>query len=137
MSPETLLKRNKLSITDSRMKILGLFVNGNGALTHGAIEKSIGAGMDRVTIYRTLQSFVDKGLIHTIPTPDNSVSYALCKEDTCTAGHHHDNHVHFICTICKSATCLDHITIPQVHLPEGFTSQQFDMVISGVCNRCN
>lgn len=137
MTPETLLKRNKLSITDSRMKILELFVNGTGALTHGAIEKSIGAGMDRVTIYRTLQSFVDKGLIHTIPTSDNSVSYALCKEDTCSAGHHHDNHVHFICTLCKSTTCLDHITIPQVQLPAGFTSQQFDMVISGVCNRCN
>lgn len=137
MVPETLLKKNKLSVTDSRLKILQLFANHTGALTHGAIEKSIGTGMDRVTIYRTLQSFVDKGLIHTIPTSDNSVSYALCKEDSCSAGHHHDNHVHFICTLCKSTTCLDHITIPEVKLPKGFNSQQIDMVISGICAQCN
>jgi len=137
MTPETLLKRNHLSITDSRMKILELFVNRHGALNHATIEKNVGAGMDRVTIYRTLQAFVDKGILHTIPTNDNSIRYALCKEDTCTAGQHHDNHVHFICTICSDTTCLDHTTIPDVKLPEGFLAQQFEMVIKGVCNQCN
>lgn len=137
MTPEILLKRSNLSITDSRVKILELFVNRQGALNHSTIEKNISSGMDRVTIYRTLQVFVDKGIIHTIPTNDNSISYALCRENTCTAGHHHDNHVHFICTVCDITTCLDHITIPAVKLPPGFASQQFEMIISGVCNRCN
>ncbi len=130
-----ILKRNDLSITDSRKKILGLFVNHTGALNHGAIEKSIGDEMDRVTIYRTLQVFVDKGLIHTIPTNDNSISYALCK-DHCEAGHHHDNHVHFICTTCSNTTCLDDVTIPEVKLPKGFKPHHAEMVVSGVCKDC-
>src|SRR5215210_5463635 len=91
-----ILKRSQLSVTESRRKILELFQYNNGALAHADIEKKTGEHFDRVTIYRTLQTFVEKGIIHTIPTADNSVLYALCK-DSCTAGHHHVNHVHFIC----------------------------------------
>lgn len=70
-------------------------------------------------VYRTLQSFVEKGLIHLIPTTDNAIKYALCKDD-CEAGHHHDNHVHFVCDECGKTTCLDEVTIPSVKLPKGF-----------------
>ena len=95
-----ILKRNQLSITESRRKILELFRNNSGALAHADIEKRTGEHFDRVTVYRTLQTFVEKGIIHTIPTSDNSVLYALCK-DECSPGHHHDDHVHFICDECN------------------------------------
>lgn len=130
------LKRNQLSITDSRKKILELFQVNTGALAHADIEKKTGDLFDRVTIYRTLQTFVDKGIIHTIPTADNSVLYALCK-DECTQGHHHDNHVHFICDNCNVTFCLDHVSSPHIILPNGFKEKRTDVVISGICNTCN
>ncbi|MBW7952421.1 MAG: transcriptional repressor, partial [Chitinophagaceae bacterium] len=102
----SVLKKNNLSITGSRKKILELFQHTDGALAHADIEKKSGEHFDRVTIYRTLQTFVEKGILHTIPTADNSVLYALCKDD-CSQGHHHDNHVHFICDNCNTAYCLD------------------------------
>ena len=55
------LKRNQLSITDSRKKILELFFKANGAMAHFDIEQKSGAEFDRVTIYRTLQTFVETG----------------------------------------------------------------------------
>ena len=130
-----ILKRNELSITESRTKILELFKHANSALAHADIEKKTNEHFDRVTIYRTLQTFVEKGIIHTIPTSDNSVLYALCKDD-CTEGHHHDNHVHFICEKCSTTYCLDHVIIPDLNLPEGFLPKQSDLVISGICNKC-
>jgi Fur family ferric uptake transcriptional regulator len=93
-----ILKKNQLSVTEGRKKILELFLNSPGALAHADIEKNTDASFDRVTVYRTLQTFVEKGIIHNIPTTDNSILYALCK-DNCEAGHHHDNHVHFICIV--------------------------------------
>lgn len=131
-----ILKKNQLSVTDSRRKILEMFQHTNGALAHADIEKQSGTLFDRVTIYRTLQTFVEKGIIHTIPTIDNSVKYALCK-DACHAGHHHDNHVHFMCDECGTTYCLNNISIPQVELPDGFKSTQTDVVVSGVCKNCN
>lgn len=130
-----ILKKNQLSVTEGRKKILGLFLNSPGALAHADIEKSADISFDRVTVYRTLQTFVEKGIIHNIPTTDNSILYALCK-DNCEAGLHHDNHVHFICDVCDKTICLDNVSIPEVKLPKGFKQKQTDVVISGICDEC-
>jgi Fur family ferric uptake transcriptional regulator len=130
------LKKNQLSVTDSRKAILELFQKTPGALAHADIEKNTSALFDRVTIYRTLQTFVEKGIIHTIPTSDNSVRYALCKDD-CTGGHHHDDHVHFLCDVCATTFCIDHVVIPSIQLPNGFKPKQTDVIMSGICNKCN
>ena len=132
---ERLLKRNTLSITGSRKKILQLFLEQAGALAHGDIEKKAGEKFDRVTVYRTLQTFVDKGLIHTIPTPDNSIRYALCK-DECADGHHHDHHIHFVCSTCNNTYCLDDVVTPEIKLPKGYTVRQVEVVVDGVCKNC-
>ena len=130
-----LLRKNQLSVTSSREKILQLFLEQEGALAHGDIEKKAGERFDRVTVYRTLQVFVEKGIIHTIPTADNSVLYALCK-DNCEAGHHHDHHVHFECTHCGTTYCLDDVVTPDIKLPRGYAVQQIDVLTRGICRSC-
>lgn len=130
-----ILKQSGLSITESRTKILELFYDHEGALAHADIEKKTAAAFDRVTVYRTLQTFVEKGIIHQIPTTDNSVLYALCRHN-CEQGHHHDDHVHFICNNCEKTICLDDVTVPDVKLPKGFKKQQAAMVVTGVCGEC-
>ncbi len=130
-----LLKKNGLSITASRKKILDLFYESTGALAHADIEKDTDAAFDRVTVYRTLQTFVEKGIIHQIPTTDNSILYALCKHN-CEQGHHHDNHVHFICNKCDNTFCLDDVTVPEVKLPTGFQPAHSAMVVTGLCQEC-
>jgi Fur family transcriptional regulator, ferric uptake regulator len=131
-----ILKRNELSVTASRTAILEMFQKSSGALAHADIEKQSSDKFDRVTIYRTLQTFVEKGIIHNIPTTDNSILYALCKDD-CTQGHHHDNHAHFICDECDVTYCLEHVAIPEVSLPEGFNKIRSDIVLSGICKNCS
>lgn len=130
-----LLKRNQLSITESRSKILELFLQQNGALAHADIEKRSGTDFDRVTVYRTLQTFVEKGIIHTIPTADNSIRYALCK-DECIEGHHYDHHIHFVCQECSNTICLEDITVPEVKLPAGYQVTQVEVVVNGICKEC-
>ncbi len=130
-----ILRKNGLSITEGRKKILELFLESDGALAHADIEKHTDAAFDRVTVYRTLQTFVDKGIIHLIPTTDNAILYALCK-DNCAAGHHHDEHVHFICNVCSKTICLDDVTVPSVKLPKGFKPVQAAMVVNGICDEC-
>jgi Fur family transcriptional regulator, ferric uptake regulator len=131
---DEILRRNSLSVTESRKKILILFMNIHGALAHGDIERKAGEKFDRVTVYRTLQTFVEKGIIHTIPTTDNSVRYALCKD--CTEGHHHDDHVHFICQQCGATLCLNDVIAPEIRLPKGFSINQIQVVVKGICKDC-
>ena len=130
-----ILRRKGLSITNSRKKILSLFFEHNDAIAHSDIEKETGEKFDRVTIYRTLQTFVEKGIIHAIPTADNAVKYALCKD--CSEGHHHDDHVHFVCSNCNTTICLDDVVYPKMQLPEGFVAESVQVVINGVCKNCS
>ena len=132
---DDLLRRNSLSVTESRKKILNLFFNVPGALAHGDIERKAGEKFDRVTVYRTLQTFVEKGIIHTIPTTDNSVRYALCK-DNCTEGHHHDDHVHFICLQCGATLCLEDVVVPEIKMRKGFSVNEIEVVVKGICLDC-
>ena len=131
-----LLRKNNLSVTGSRKKIIQLFLAQPGALAHGDIEKRAGEKFDRVTIYRTLQTFVDKGIIHTIPTTDNIIRYALCKDD-CSEGHHHDHHVHFVCTNCQQTYCLDDVVTPEIRLPAGYSASHVEVVVDGICENCS
>lgn len=41
-----------------------------------SIEKKAEGKFNRVTVYRTLQAFVEKGIIHALSTADYSVRYA-------------------------------------------------------------
>ena len=133
---ESLLRRNSLSITESRKKILYLFLEQAGALAHGDIEKKAGEKFDRVTVYRTLQTFVDKGIIHTIPTADNSIRYAVCK-DHCSEGHHHDHHIHFVCNTCGNTYCLDDVVTPEINLPRGYKADHVEVLAEGTCKLCS
>jgi Fur family ferric uptake transcriptional regulator len=133
---DTILKDSTLSVTSSRKKILDIFLSSKSALAHQDIEMKCSDQYDRVTIYRTLQTFLEKGIIHNIPTTDNSIKYALCSDSCITTGHHHDNHVHFRCDACEKTLCLDDVSIPSVKLPTGYSINEINMVVTGVCKSC-
>ena len=90
--------------------------------------------VDKVTLYRTLKTFEENKLIHSIDDGTGSVKYALCKE-TCQC-HPEDLHVHFLCTKCKQTYCLTDIPVPSVNLPTRFTLETINMVVKGICVNC-
>ena len=80
-----ILQDFKLRETTSRSAILRMFLRKPFALSYTDIETEVESVFDRVTVYRTLQTFVEKGIIHQIPTTDNSIFYALESWQTLTS----------------------------------------------------
>src|SRR5688500_11460997 len=114
-----LLNDFRLRTTQTRQDNLHLFLRRDDARSHSDIEKEIDNSLDRVTVYRTLKTFLDKGLIHKVLDDEGSLKYALCN-DACTVAGHHHNHVHFKCTQCGQTNCLTNVEIPAVKLPKGY-----------------
>lgn len=131
---DRLLKTFRLRSTPNRQEILHLFLRKNYALSHNDIERAIDNSLDRVTVYRTLKTFLDKGLIHKVLDDEGSLKYALCN-DSCTSAEHHHDHVHFKCTRCGQTNCLD-VEVPPIKLPKGYKPQEFNLLIQGVCQQC-
>jgi Fur family transcriptional regulator, ferric uptake regulator len=132
---ETLLRNFKLRSTPNRQDILHLFLLRNYALSQSDIEKEIHSRLDRVTVYRTLKTFLDRGLIHKVLDDEGTLKYALCRE-ACHAPVHHHDHVHFKCLRCGQTNCLN-IDVPPVRLPKGYRAAEVNVLIQGVCERCN
>jgi len=120
--------------TAMRILVLGFLLNRNAAISLSDIEKGLYPA-DRITIYRTLKTFEEKGLTHIIDDGTGSPKYALCA-DECNTNEHHDLHVHFFCNSCKETFCLPNSKIPDVTLPDDFVCVEMNLVVKGVCAKC-
>lgn len=137
-SAEHVLKQKKMRVTPARTEVLELFIQAANALSHGDLEKKLGPHFDRVTLYRTLGSFVENGLIHKVPDETGAQRFAYCNHDHPEhEGEHVHTHVHFNCTRCNRTLCLDDIDIPSVHLPKGFTQSESVYLVKGCCTLCS
>lgn len=115
--------------------MLGLFVRTPYALSHQEVEKALNHEFDRVTLYRTFNSFEEKGLIHKVIDNEGLSKYALCNHE-CSKGHHNDSHLHFSCSKCNKTICIDHIEVPEVKVPEGFLLSKISLIGEGICGKC-
>ena len=131
------LQRHGLRQTPVRRAVLAA-VSGKGyALTGAEIEQEIGnePAIDRITLYRTLKSFEQQGLIHRVIDDTDILRYAACSIE-CSAEAHFDNHIHFKCNSCGHTYCLSQVAIPAVYLPNGFKVERRDFLLSGICQFC-
>ncbi|MTI31483.1 Fur family transcriptional regulator, partial [Xanthovirga aplysinae] len=118
MTPSDLLKDYSLRFTTCRVEVLKIFLEQLNALSHSDIEDKLTDSFDRVTLYRTLKTFVNKGILHKIPDDSGIARYALCKEEYCSTDQHDHEHVHFKCIKCEMTTCLEEVKIPPIFLPK-------------------
>lgn len=130
-----ILKDSGLRVTETRQDILNQFLNKSAAISQSDIEGNLTGGIDRVTVYRTLKTFVEKGIIHKILDDNGGVKYALCKSE-CQDGHHQHDHLHFKCLTCQETICLESHIIPEFSLPEGYKKSEVNILVQGVCPNC-
>lgn len=134
LSTEKQLAEKKIKPTAMRLLVLDFLLKQKSAIRLTDIEKGMEPA-DRTTIYRTLKTFEEKGLVHCIDDGTGFPKYALCAEN-CSPGAHHDLHVHFYCIECKETFCLPDSTIPDIPLPQKFKPLELNLVIKGVCDGC-
>ncbi|MCB0634088.1 MAG: transcriptional repressor, partial [Lewinella sp.] len=122
----TILQQHGLRITAIRDKVLQIFLEaGHRALSNADIEKHFDR-LDRITLYRTLRTFEEKGLIHQVIDNSGTPKFATCSEH-CAEHDHHDDHAHFHCVKCEKTVCLEDTTLPDVKIPVGFKVEEKHM----------
>ena len=125
-----------LRSTPARERIFEYLNTHERALALTDLERDLSAVGDRATLYRTLKSFEDAGLVHKVVGLDGVIRFALC-ETACGLHHaHFHTHAHFSCTQCGHLTCLQEIELPRIELPEGYQTNEVQLVFSGTCQHC-
>lgn len=92
---------------------------------------------DRITIYRTLQTFVKHGIAHSVDIVNRGTIYALCLGG-CTPEGHADYHSHFYCEKCRKTGCTEDFPYDIVRTPsaERYKITKIEVLIKGICPSC-
>lgn len=130
---KSLLKQKKLSETPFRVEVLEIFESSNSAVSISFIEKKL-KSYNRITLYRTIKTFVDKGIIHPIAMSDGEKNYGLCK-DTCKEETHSHDHVHLKCNDCDSVFCVEIGGLPKIDLGK-HKIDSIEIQAKGTCESC-
>jgi Fur family ferric uptake transcriptional regulator len=81
--------------------------------------ENVFAKADRTTLYCTLKTFEQKGIVHQINDDTHISKFALC-EPGCNCELEQDLHLHFHCTNCDETVCLTEQKIPHINLPDDY-----------------
>lgn len=128
------LRAAAVKVTRPRLRVLAVLSRAAAALSHGELEARLAAdsgGLDRVTLYRVLDSLVDCGLAQR--TLDARGVYRFLLSSLRAA---HAAHAHFHCQRCGGVTCLEQMAAPAASLPSGFVARQVDIEVRGLCAAC-
>lgn len=118
--------------TSMRILVYDFLSSQEAALSLSEIENQF-ENADRTTIYRTLKTFEEKGIVHGIQE-NTTTKYKLC-HDGCNEKTHKDLHLHFYCKICKQTTCKENISIPE-NIGTDFRIDEIRFFAKGICENC-
>ena len=90
---EEIFSKYGLKKTTFRIELYLLFYNSKKSLSVKHITNEFSSSIDKVSIYRALNSFERSGLIHKVPDKDNLLRYSLCQSECSPNAHSHD-HAH-------------------------------------------
>ena len=128
-----LLRDRSLRATPTRVEVMRLVREDETAVAYSTLQASLG-DTDRVTLYRTLNTLLENGLIHKALTTEQDTFYAAC-DTGCSAHEHAHNHIHFKCTVCDQVTCEQLPEAVQLTLP-GHVISEVSISATGVCEGC-
>jgi len=130
---EQLLASFKMRKTGARIAILGILAGTRRPQTAEQIASKLGAKRpDKVTIYRTLESFVKAGFVHKAYLEARKWHFELadrCGKEQC--------HPHFVCNGCGQTRCLPEASNPAVKVQlKGFVVHRQQIKLEGLCPAC-
>ena len=135
MTSKSVLKNKSIRLTPFRLAVLDVFQKHTNAIGLSDIENEIGEH-DRITLYRTLKTFTEKGIIHEIAMPGEEKKMALCESDCEVHNHDHQHeHIHFQCKECNEIYCVDVHPFPKVQL-KNFSIDSLEVLAKGLCGHC-
>ena len=130
---EIRLEKKGIIATANRITVYRALASAHVPVTLSMLEEAL-VTMDKSSIFRVLTLFLEHDVVHAFEDGRGVLHYELCgNEGHCDLS---DSHLHFYCESCQKSYCLDDVHLPEISLPQGFTSHSISFVIKGICPHC-
>ncbi len=127
------LQENQLKATSARVELLDIFKHTQKPLSVGDIFKLLKkTGVDKVTLYRNMESLVQLGIIRQVRLKDRQAYYELAAH-----GHHH----HVVCSTCgkikdMSGCGINFVSKKFLKLSGFAKINEHSLEFFGICTSC-
>lgn len=123
------LRAAGIKVTPARVRVLEVLAAAARPASHAELDACL--GLDRVTLYRVLDSLVACGLA--VRSLDDRGVFRFSAVE---ARRRHAEHAHFRCNDCGAVFCLDAPPPPPPKLPRGFRADVVEVDVRGTCVSC-
>ena len=128
------LKNAGFNVTKAQILIIQELLKAKRPLSGKEIVQELGRNCpDKVTVYRIMEKFRAKDLVHRAFLGGRTWKYELarnCSEKQC--------HPHFTCVNCGQTFCLTGLSLPLIKgLKKGFVFLRQQVRIDGICSSCS
>jgi Fur family ferric uptake transcriptional regulator len=126
------LRAAGLRRTPARKAVHGLVEQLGRPVRHADLAAAL-PNLDDITLYRTLATLCEVGLLHRVLGVDGAWRYSANPptEAGCPG-----NHPHFLCTVCQGMSCLRDQRMPRVDVPDGARVDGRNFLVFGACAAC-
>ena len=130
-----ILQKAGISKTMQRLAVLDILLKATTPLSVNAIRQALEtkANIDKVTVYRILSLFRQRGIIREIASAGGASYFEMATSEN-------PLHPHFSCRNCGAFTCLAPLSFtqaPELILPkDDYSIDHIEINISGLCACC-
>jgi len=120
-----------LRVTGARQSIIEILIDAKTPLSVDELEAKSSGRFDLVTVYRTMEVFVDKGIVDRILLEDGKSLFALAD------AHEHSHHI--ICRECHKTERIEFCMggeLERYASSRGFSNLSHTIEVFGVCVSC-
>jgi Fur family ferric uptake transcriptional regulator len=131
---DTILTGARLRRTAPRIAVLSVLIEAAAPITQDCIASALGrSAPNKVTIYRTLETFLAAGIVHKAFLHDRTWHFELANH--CTPA---QCHPHLTCTNCGETHCLPDLEMPTLQTRhKGFIIHRRQTRLEGLCPKCS
>ena len=127
--PRALLRAHGLRATAPRLRLLGVMAERDHLTAEALHREMADDGVALTTVYRTLESLEQAGLVWATQVPDVGRTYHLGT---------HPPHAHLYCRVCGSLWDLagPSAEVWAAQVPDGFDVEHVQVTVVGRCAAC-
>jgi Fur family ferric uptake transcriptional regulator len=132
---QAVLADRGLRVTRQRTAILAALLRTKRACSHGELAALLApAGLDRVTVYRTLLSLTEAGVL--VKTQLGDAVWRFDVKHGASAGKPHTAHPHFVCNSCGDVACLPADAVAVAVKARAGRRRVAEIQLRGTCGDC-
>lgn len=131
---EAMMEVRGIRPTANRVLVARQLLKEDHPVSLADMESALGYTVDKASIFRVLEIFAERELVHVIEDGTRSLKYEICHSESVHSIA--DQHPHFYCERCKATYCIERVTVPGIELPPGFEAHSVNYMVKGICAKC-